>query len=256
MLLAIDIGNTNIHMGLWQSGTWSLCWRARSVAEKMPDEYAVLIGSFLGNADLGWKAVTGVVLCSVVPTLTVKFVELIDRYTHLQPLVVSHLTNTGITLDVDHPQQVGADRIVNAAAAHALFGGPAIVVDFGTSTNFDVVSSTGSYKGGAIAPGIHLAHDALVERAAKLHKVDIEPPPSPIGRNTIHAMQSGLFWGHVCGVEGLVKRLADALGEENCKIIATGGFAPLFQQHTTVIDTIAPELTLDGLRVIYDLNKQ
>ena len=254
MLLAIDIGNTNIHMGLWQSDTWALCWRARSVAEKMPDEYAVLIRSFLNNADMGWEAVTGVIVCSVVPTLTVKFVELIDRYTQLQPLVVTHETKTGVKVNVDQPQQVGADRIVNAAAAHALFGGPAIVIDFGTSTNFDVVSGKGEYLGGAIAPGIHLAHDALVSRAAKLHKVDVQPPPSPIGRNTIHAMQSGLFWGHVSAVEGIVKRLTKALNEGKAKIIATGGFAPMFQQHTDVIDTIAPELTLDGLRVIYELN--
>lgn len=254
MLLAIDIGNTNIHMGLWQSGTWTLSWRARSVAEKMPDEYAVLIHSFLTDADMGWKAVTGVIIGSVVPTLTVKFSELIDRYTQLTPILVTHEINTGVKISVDQPQQAGADRIANAAAANALYGGPAIVIDFGTSTNFDVVSGKGEYLGGAIAPGIHLAHDALVSRAAKLHKVDVLPPPSAIGRNTIHAMQSGLFWGHVAAVEGIAKRLVKALNEDKVTILATGGFAPMFQKHTDVIDIIAPQLTLDGLRVIYDLN--
>ncbi|MBC6934795.1 MAG: type III pantothenate kinase [Chloroflexi bacterium] len=255
MLLAIDIGNTNIHMGLWQDSSWALSWRARTVPDKMPDEYAVLVRNFLSDADLGYRAISGVVIGSVVPALTPAFVELVETYMGHHPLVITNETPMGIKIAIDQPEQAGADRLVNAAAVVALYGAPAIVIDFGTATTFDVVSADGAYCGGAIAPGIGIAHDALVSRAARLHKVDLFPPPSPIGRNTIHAMQSGIFWGYVSLVEGLVARLKTALDEPEIKVIATGGLAPLFNQHTQVIDTIAPELTLDGLRIIYEMNR-
>ncbi|NWG18504.1 MAG: type III pantothenate kinase [Chloroflexi bacterium] len=255
MLLAIDIGNTNVHMGLWQDGAWALSWRARTVPDKMPDEYAVLVRNFLSDADLGYRAISGVVIGSVVPALTPAFVELVETYMGQHPLVVTNETPMGIKIAIDQPEQAGADRLVNAAAVVALYGAPAIVIDFGTATTFDVVSADGAYCGGAIAPGIGIAHDALVSRTARLHKVDLFPPPSPIGRNTIHAMQSGIFWGYVSLVEGLVARIKTALNEPSVKVIATGGLAPLFSQHTQVIDRIAPELTLDGLRIIYDINR-
>lgn len=256
MLLAIDIGNTNIHLGLWKANSWALSWRARTVADKMPDEYAVLVQNFLNSADMGYRAVTGVIIGSVVPPLTSAFVELSRRYFQLEPLVVTNKTKTGVRIDIDQPEQAGADRIVNTAAVVALYGGPAIVIDFGTATTFDVVSADGAYKGGAIAPGINVAHDALVSRAARLHKVDLMPPPRPIGGNTIHAMQSGIFWGYVSLVEGLVARIKQDMQQEHIKVIATGGLAPLFKEHTAVIDTIASELTLDGLRIIYALNQE
>ena len=252
MLLAFDIGNTNIHMGLWHQNSWHLSWRARTVAEKMPDEYAVLIRNFLNSADVGYQAISGVIVSSVVPPLTSAFRELSQRYFDIDPIMVTNRTDIGIKINIDQPEQAGADRIVNAAAVVALYGGPAIVVDFGTSTNFDVVSASNDYIGGALAPGINLAHDALVSRAAKLHKVDLQPPPSAIGRNTIHAMQSGIFWGYVGLIEGLLVRLKAALDEKNIKVIATGGLAPLFNEHIEMIDIIAPELTLDGLRIIYE----
>lgn len=255
MLLAIDIGNTNIHLGLWHDNTWRLSWRARTVADKMPDEYAVLVRNFLSSADVGNGAVTAVIISSVVPTLTSAFNELINRYFNMSPLIVDYHTEMGIRVDIDHPEQVGADRIVNAAAVVAFHGGgPAIVVDFGTATNFDVISADNNYIGGSIAPGVTLAHDALVSRAAKLHKIDIVPPPDPVGRNTIHAMQSGIFWGYVGLVEGLVARIKTSLNDENTRVIATGGLAKLFDAHSDVIDIIAPELTLDGLRAIYEMN--
>lgn len=257
MLLAVDIGNTNIHLGLWQANSWALSWRARTVADKMPDEYAVLVRNFLTSAAVADQAISSVIISSVVPPLTGAFVELSRRYFHIDPLVVTNKTETGIRVEIDQPEQAGADRIVNTAAVVALYGGgPAIVIDFGTATTFDVVSADGAYKGGAIAPGIVLAHDALVSRAARLHKVDLMPPPSPIGGNTIHAMQSGIFWGYVSLVEGLVMRIKAAMDVEPIKVIATGGLAPLFNQHTEAIDIIAPELTLDGLRVIYELNRK
>ena len=256
MLLAIDIGNTNLHLGLWHDNKWKTHWRARTVQDKMPDEYAVLVRSFLNEADLGYRVISGVVIGSVVPSLTAAFIELTRRYMEIEPLVVDHTTYTGVQVAIDQPQQAGADRIINSAAVHALFGGPAIVIDFGTATTFDVVSASGDYTGGAIAPGIGIAHDALVNMTARLHAVDLCPPPNAIGKNTIHAMQSGIFWGYVALVEGLVKRIVAEMNTENVKIIATGGLAPLFHQHTSIFDIIAPELTLDGLRIIYELNNQ
>ena len=258
MLLAIDIGNTNIHMGLWQGDTWRISWRARTVENKMPDEYAVLVRNFFDSADVGYGAISGVVLSSVVPPLTLAFRELSQRYLHQEALVVTHETQTNVTINIDQPEQAGADRIVNTAAVVALHEYPAIVIDFGTATTFDVVSKAGAYVGGAIAPGISLAHDALVSRAAKLHKVDLVPPPQAIGKNTIHAMQSGVFWGYVGLVEGLVARLRqtlaadDDIAPERIRVIATGGLAPVFSEHTNIIDTLAPELTLNGLRIIHD----
>jgi type III pantothenate kinase len=256
MLMAVDIGNTNIHLGVWRDNQWALSWRARTVQNKMPDEYAVLVRNFLSSADLTFNAISGVAIGSVVPSLTSAFVELVQRYMHFEPLVVTSKINTGVRIAIDQPEQAGADRIINSAAVVALHGAPAIVIDFGTATTFDVVSADGAYIGGAIAPGITVAHDALVSRTARLHKVDIEPPPSPIGSNTIHAMQSGIFWGYVSLVEGLVTRIKATMGGGNIKVIATGGLAPLVSQHTPVIDLIAPELTLDGLRVIYELNQK
>jgi type III pantothenate kinase len=221
----------------------------------MPDEIAVTLRSFLNDADIEYGAINGVILSSVVPSLTLAFTELSQRYMNIDPLLVDHRVKTGIRLAIDQPQQAGADRIANSAAVHALYGGPAIVVDFGTATNFDVVSADGAYCGGAIAPGIGIAHDALVNMTAKLHAVDLCPPPQAIGTNTIHAMQSGIFWGYVALVEGLVKRLVAEMEADKVKIIATGGLAPLFNQHTSVIDEIAPQLTLEGLRIIYELNR-
>jgi type III pantothenate kinase len=256
VLLAVDIGNTNIHLGLWQDDAWRLSWRARTVADKMPDEYGVLVRNFLNSAELGYGAVTGIVIGSVVPTLTLSFKELVERYFHREPLFVNSKVNIGLPISIDQPEQAGADRLANAAAVVALHGGgPAIVVDFGTATNFDVVTKDNHYVGGALAPGIVVAADALVNRAAKLHKVELHPPPNAIGRNTIHAMQSGIFWGYVGLIEGLVARIRISLDAPDAQVIGTGGLAPLVAQYTPVINKIAPELTLDGLRVIYELNR-
>ncbi|MEO0563697.1 MAG: type III pantothenate kinase [Chloroflexota bacterium] len=257
MLLAIDIGNTNIYLGLLHNGKWQITWRARTVEAKMPDEYAVLVRNFLSTADLGYRAVTDVIISSVVPVLTQSFKELVEHYMKLDPIVVSHTTKTGIKVAIDQPEQAGADRIVNSAAAAALYGGPAIIIDFGTATTFDVLSGKNEYCGGAITTGINVAADALVSRAARLHKVDLQPPPCAVGRNTIHAMQSGLFWGYVAMIEGMVARLRKEIqqGEEQVKVIATGGLSRLFNEHTDAIDIIEPELTLEGLRVIYELNR-
>ncbi len=257
MLLAIDVGNTNIHFGLYdpQAEAWRCSWRAQTVHERMADEYAVLLRSFFGEHSLAFADVRGVVMASVVPPLTPTFIQMSERYLKHTPLNVGPATRTGVRVLVDNPQEVGPDRVVNVAAVRALYGSPAIVIDFGTATTWDVVDAEGNYLGGAIAPGIGLAHDALVRRAARLIKVDLQPPPSPIGRNTVHAMQSGLFLGYVAMIEGLVERIRAELAAPAVRVIATGGLAPLFAEHTRVIEAIAPNLTLDGLRLIWELNQ-
>ncbi len=253
-LLAVDIGNTNIHIGFWDGEKWLHSWRARTEPGKMADEYAVLLRSFLAGDDISAAQVTGVAIGSVVPSLTDVWVELTRDHFKQEPLVVNHLTRTGVRIDIDRPEQAGADRIINAAAVVALYGAPAIVIDFGTATTFDVVSRAGAYCGGAIAPGITLAHDALVAHAARLHKIDLKPPAHAIGTNTVSAMQSGIFLGYVGLVEGLVRRIKREMDDPDVQVIATGGLAVLFHENTDVIDRIASELTLDGLRVIYALN--
>lgn len=255
-LLAIDIGNTNVTLGLWHGGEWRFDWRARTVHDKMPDEYAALVRSYLREANLPSTSIGAIAIASVVPPLTHAFHELSRRSFGMEPLIVSTKIKLGIGVDVDSPEQVGADRIVNAAAVHHLYGVPAIVIDFGTATTFDVVTRDGRYIGGSIAPGIGISSDALTRRAAQLYKVEFAPPPSVIGRNTTHAIQSGIFLGYVCLVEGLVARIRQAMPEgDQARIIATGGLAELFKEHTPVIEEIAPNLTLDGLRIIYDLNR-
>lgn len=256
MLLAIDIGNTNIHFGLWDGQDWQRTWRARTIADKMADEYGALLRSFFEECDLKLGDVAGVVMASVVPALTPTFFELCERYLGHRPLNVEPGVRTGIRIMVDNPHEVGPDRVVNAAAVHQLYGGPAIVTDFGTATTFDIIDAKGDYTGGVIATGIRLAHDALVSHAARLHKVELAPPPSVIGRNTIHAMQSGLFIGYIAMTEGLVARIKQAMDAPEAKVIATGGLAPLVAQHTDVVEMLAPNLTLDGLRIIWALNHE
>ena len=254
-LLAIDVGNTNVHFGLWMEGKWKHTWRARTVQDKMPDEYAVLLRNFLRDSGLRYEAIQSVAIASVVPPLTTAFVELSHQYLEIDPLVITGKVNLGIKIDIDQPEQVGADRIVNAAAVHRFYGGPAIVIDFGTATTFDVISREGNYIGGSIAPGIGIAMDALVAQTAQLYKVVVEPPPSPIGRNTTHAIQSGLFWGYLGLIEGITARIRATMpGGADAKIIATGGLARLFLGYTPIIHEIAPFLTLDGIRVVNELN--
>ncbi|HQA68759.1 MAG TPA: type III pantothenate kinase [Aggregatilineales bacterium] len=257
MLLAIDIGNTNIQFGLYPRGSSELCcsWRAQTVHQRMGDEYAVLLRNFFTEQDLSFADVSAVVLASVVPPLTPRFVEMSERYLGQTPLVVTPDVKSGVRVLLDNPDELGADRLVNAAAVKALYGTPAIVIDFGTATTFDVVNRDGDYVGGAITVGIGLAQEALVSHAARLVKVDIEPPPSAIGRSTVQAMQSGLFLGYTALIEGMVQRLAAELGEPNVHVIATGGRASHFAQHTPVIQATAPSLTLDGLRIIWEMNQ-
>ncbi|MEK7324769.1 MAG: type III pantothenate kinase [Chloroflexota bacterium] len=254
MFLAIDIGNTNITLGLYEGETPGPRWRLSTVHERMPDEYGLQLIGLFNHAGIKSDDVTAIALASVVPPLTGTWVELCKTYLNREPLVVEAGVKTGVKILIDEPRQVGADRIVDVAAAHKLYGGPACIVDFGTATTFDAVSGDGDYLGGAIAPGIGIAADALFRRAAKLPRVDLVRPPSAIGKNTVHAMQSGLLFGYVGLVEGMVARFQAELGP-TMKVIGTGGLAELIAKETIVIQIIAPWLTLDGLRMIYEMNK-
>jgi type III pantothenate kinase len=222
--------------------------------QKMADEYAMLILDLFDRSDQDPAAVEGVVVASVVPPLTGIFEKLAIRYFGRPPLVIGTDVHTGVRVLLDSPGEVGADRVVNAVAAYRRYGGPACVVDLGTATTFDVLSSEGDYLGGAIAPGVGVAAEALFQRTAKLPRIDLVRPPAAIGKNTIQAMQSGLLFGYVGLVEGLVARFRAELGPE-MKVIATGGLASLIAAETDVIDAVDPWLTLEGLRLVWEMNQ-
>ncbi len=253
MLLCIDIGNTNITLGLYRQNEHGPRWRLATTHERMPDEFGVQLIGLLNHNHILPDQIHRAVIASVVPPLTERWEQVCRHYLGCEPLVINSRTRTGVQILIDKPSEVGADRIVDAAATFHLYGGPACIVDFGTATTFDAISIKGDYLGGAIAPGIGISRDALAERTAQLPKVDLHPPPSPIGKNTIHAMQSGLLYGYVGLVEGMVARFRGELGPE-MKVIATGGLAELVARETACINFVSPWLTLDGLRMIYEIN--
>ncbi len=254
MLFTVDIGNTNITFGLYDGETLRSSWRIRTIHEKMPDEYGILVVQLFRHRGYQPDQVTGAAIASVVPPLTPVFQQVCRDYLGQDALVVGAGVKTGVRICYENPQEVGADRIVDAAAVRALYGTPACVVDFGTATTFDAVSAEGDYLGGAIAPGITIAAQALFERTAKLPRIELKRPPSAIGRNTVHSMQSGLLFGYVGLVEGMVARFKAELGPQT-RVVATGGLAELVACETGVIDVVDPWLTLHGLRIIYELNR-
>jgi type III pantothenate kinase len=256
MLLAIDVGNTNVTLGIWDGQRWTDHWRLRTVHEKTVDEYWISVRTLLRERDR-LSRVTHVVLSSVVPPLTATFAEVSERYLGMTALQVNASTDTGIDVLTENPHEVGADRIVNAAAAVHLYGGSTIVIDMGTATTFDVVSVVNgrpALLGVVIAPGLRLAADALSSRAAQLSRVALEAPPQVMGRNTTHAVQSGLIFGYVSMIEGMVARLS-AENHLTPTVIGTGGLISLMTPHTNVIHHVEPWLTLIGLRVISDRNQ-
>ena len=254
MLFCVDLGNTNITLGLYDGDTLCGHWRIRTDHHKMPDEYGILIVSLLRHAGFALEAVRGVCMCSVVPPLTGVLDEACRAYLGHAPLIVDANVNTGVKIGYDNPREVGADRIVDAVAVYRLYGAPACVVDFGTATTFDAISRTGEYLGGAIAPGIGIAAEALFSRTAKLPRIDFVRPPGPIGRNTVHSMQSGLIFGYVGLVEGMVARFRKELGDD-MRVVGTGGLVEIIARETDVIQTIDPWLTLHGLRILWETNR-
>jgi type III pantothenate kinase len=254
MLLAIDLGNTNLTIGLYEGETLAHHWRLATDHQRMPDEYGLQLLGLLEHIGKTTADLTGVCLSSVVPPLTGRVTQACREYLRQEALVVDPGVKTGIRIRYEDPRAVGADRVADAVAVQHLHGGPACIIDFGTATTFNALTKDGEYLGGAITAGINLAAESLFQRAAKLARVDIQRPPSVIGRNTVHAMQSGLLFGYVSMVEGMVERFRKELGPE-MKVIATGGLAEIVAKETPVIQVLAPWLTLDGLRIIWELNR-
>jgi type III pantothenate kinase len=254
MLLAIDIGNTSITIGLYIANTLGPRWRLASDNNRTPDEYGILLAQLIERAGVQVADVHEIAIASVVPPLTGTIEQACRIYLDAVPLIVDAGTRTGVALRYEDPKQVGADRVVNAAAVLRLYQGPACIVDFGTATIFDAISAEGEYLGGAIAPGIGIASDALFRRAAKLPRVEIIRPPAAIGRNTVHSLQSGLLYGYVGLVDGMVARFRAELGAD-MKTIGTGSLVELIAKETKSIDIIEPWLALQGLKIIYDLNR-
>ena len=254
MLLAVDIGNTNITMGVFDDDDLAAKWRIATDASRLADEYALMVNQLLPYRGLSPAEVSAVAVCSVVPPLTPTFVELCRANFGVEPLVVGAGTRTGIRILYDNPRDVGADRIADAAAALHLYGGPAIVVDMGTATVFDAISERGEYLGGAIAPGLSVASDALFHSTSMLRRVDLAMPPQAIGKNTVHAIQSGLVLGSAEMVKGMVARFDRELGGGS-KVIGTGGLAALVERVANIFDVVDEDLTLAGLKLIHEMNE-
>jgi type III pantothenate kinase len=255
MLLTIDIGNTNIKMGLYQDEQLVTNWRMQTQRFRLTDEYAVTINSLLSMSGLDMTQISGCAISCVVPPLTEQFADLATRYLRVEPVMVCPETHTGLRFDVETPpHEMGSDRIANSLAAHHRYPGPVIAIAFGTATAFDVITSDGVYIGGAIAPGIGISAEALFRTAARLYQVELKRPPRTIAKNTINFMQSGLIIGYAGLVEGLVERMQKELGE-SCTVVATGGLAEVIAGETQAITVVEPYLTLEGLRLIYNMNR-
>jgi type III pantothenate kinase len=259
MLLAIDVGNTNIVLGVFDGDRLAQSWRLATLRERTADEVGILVTHLFEHSGIGLDRVGGIILSSVVPPLTGTMVEMGQRFFGRTPLTVDPGSNTGMPVLYSPASDVGADRVVNAVAAYEAYGratsSPVIVVDFGTATTFDAISGAGEYIGGVICPGIGISADALFQRAARLPRVDVRRPPTVIGRTTVTSMQSGLFFGYVSMVDGIVSRMrAELENGERAACIATGGMATVLAGDTTAIQRVDPDLTLEGLRLIWSRN--
>ncbi len=254
MFLAIDIGNTNVTLGVFDGEKLLCTWRLETDIHKMPDEYAATLITLLQFQKIAMTNIKEVALCSTVAPLIPTFIELLDEYLNISPLVIGPGVKTGIRIRMDNPREVGPDRIVNTVAGFRLYGGPTIVVDLGTATTFDTISKEGDFIGGAIAPGPMTAAEALFSRTAALPRIQLIHPQKAIGTNTIAAMQSGVMFGYTGLVEGIVARIEKELGEK-ATVVATGGSGSIFAQETDIFNVVNPDITLIGLRLIYQMNK-
>ncbi|MGE5389750.1 MAG: type III pantothenate kinase [Deltaproteobacteria bacterium] len=255
MLLVFDVGNTNIVAGVYREDKLLTSWRIRTDNLRTCDEYGVTFKSLFELKGLDMKGVKAIVISSVVPSLMMELEQLALKYFNCKPIVVGPGIKTGLAIKYENPREVGADRVVNAVAAHHKYDGSLIIIDFGTATTFCVVNEKGEYLGGAIAPGVRISTEALVSRAAKLPRVELVKPRSIIGKNTVSSMQAGIIFGFVGQVEGIVHRIQKEIGGTPT-VVATGGLAGVIARETDVIDIVDEFLTLDGLRLIYELNHQ
>ncbi len=253
MLLVIDVGNTNAVLGMYDGQSLIRNWRITTDKSRTVDEYAILIDQLFRLSSVQFSDIRDVIISCVVPPVLNTFERLCRKYFQKTPYIVGPGTKTGMPILYDNPKEVGADRIVNAVAAYAKYRRSLIIVDFGTATTFDFISGRGQYLGGAIAPGVSIAAEALFERASKLPRVEISHPPQVIAKNTVNSMQSGIFYGYVGLVDGIVARMKAEAGE-NPLVVATGGLARLISSASATIDEVEPLLTLEGLRIIYSLN--
>jgi len=253
MILVMDVGNTNIVIGVYEGRDLLHNWRLSTNRSSTADEYGLAICNLFQHAQVNIADINGVIISSVVPPLNYILDEMCERYLHKVPFVVGPGLKTGLNIRYENPKEVGADRIVNAVAAIELYGPPLIIVDFGTATTYDYIDEHGQYIGGAIAPGIGISTEALYQRAAKLPRIELNKPKDTIGRNTVSSMQSGIIYGYVGQVDGIVNRICEETGKQP-KVIATGGFAELIASESSTIDEVNALLTLTGLRVLYERN--
>lgn len=254
MLLTLDVGNTNITVGVFDGNKLKATWRIGTDVHQTSDEYGSLVVHLIERQGLKVASINEAVFCSVVPPLVGVFEQMCRRYFGTKALVVEAGVKTGVKICLDNPREVGADRVVNAVAAHKLYGGPVIVIDLGTAITFDAVSEEGDYLGGAIAPGIAIATEALFTRTAALPRLELDIPRKAIGRNTVAAMLSGIVFGYSGLIEKVVSRIQEELGGK-AKVVATGGYAELLARMTPIIEEVNPDLTLIGLRLIYEMNR-